>query len=715
MTSGGARNRSGPPVDPASGRSDQRGFSLTALPAEGFRGVVPEFPLPDVTDRELEVWAAAWRTPQACAWSMPSEAWRARTVALWVRTTVRCEASDAPSSLLGQLHRFADQIGMTTAGLAEMGWQIATDELAARRTQADVPKEGPQRDLGEKWILQHCRVPDGFRRGKPFELADWQFWCHANRYRVREGVVFVPPERVGPDEPPVLNQAFFYRMTLIVAPQKTGKGPFTASQVAFEACGPSVFAGWARGGEVYYCADNGCDCGWAYSYLEGDPMGMRHPSPLIQITANSEEQAGNIYRPLKAMIQLGPLKKLLAVRDGFVRILGLSDQDDFDRIDVVTSSARSRLGNPISDAEQDEVGLYTESNKMIDVADNQARGAAGMGGRTHLTTNAWDPAENSYAQQVYEAKEEDVFVFYRNPDDVLRNADGKPLDYKVKADRRKIHEFAYEGSWWVNLDSIEATAVSLLARDPAQAERFFGNRLVAGAGKWILPEEWDSKKIKSPFIVAPRTAVAMGMDLSNNNDWTGIRLETADLYQFTPTYDVGGDKRPTVWDPALFGGFIPRGEVRSAVDYLATQYRIVRAYIDPAGSAMGAVDDSALEDDDSWRTELATWAEKYGPKVFIPWSCSRLTPMHASLEQFRSAIRNPESHFTHDGDKVTRTHITNAVMIAKTMRRYVLGKPYGADHQKIDQAMSSDLAHEATMDAIANGDFADPETDYVWF
>lgn len=61
---------------------------------------------------------------------MPSESWRAGTVALWVRTKVRCEDPDAPASLLGQLHRFADQIGMTTAGLAEMGWKVAVDEVS---------------------------------------------------------------------------------------------------------------------------------------------------------------------------------------------------------------------------------------------------------------------------------------------------------------------------------------------------------------------------------------------------------------------------------------------------------------------------------------------------------------------------------------------------------------------------------------------------------
>lgn len=139
MPRGGARNRSGPPADPNSGRSDQRGYTLTALPAEGYSGPVPDFPLPAPSGRELEVWEQAWRTPQACAWSLPSEAWRIPTVALWVRVKVRCEDPEAGAALLGQLHRFADQIGMTTAGLAEMGWRVATDETAAKRAEKSAP------------------------------------------------------------------------------------------------------------------------------------------------------------------------------------------------------------------------------------------------------------------------------------------------------------------------------------------------------------------------------------------------------------------------------------------------------------------------------------------------------------------------------------------------------------------------------------------------
>lgn len=139
MARGGSRNRSGPLPDPDSGRSERRGFSLTALPAEGYDGPVPDFPLPDASGRELEVWHEAWRTPQACAWSMPSESWRTRTVAMWVRLSVTCESPDVGASHLGQLHRFADQIGMTTAGLAEMGWRVAVDETASKRTTKAEP------------------------------------------------------------------------------------------------------------------------------------------------------------------------------------------------------------------------------------------------------------------------------------------------------------------------------------------------------------------------------------------------------------------------------------------------------------------------------------------------------------------------------------------------------------------------------------------------
>lgn len=148
MASGGRRNRSGPPADPLSARSDARGIKFDALPLEGYQGEYPDFSLPDATEREQEVWDALWRTPQAAAWAQ--EPWRVRTVEMYVRWSVRSEG-DVPAAFLGQVHRLGDQLGLTPAGLRENGWAIARDAVASKRDErneaAAKSKAAPQRRL----------------------------------------------------------------------------------------------------------------------------------------------------------------------------------------------------------------------------------------------------------------------------------------------------------------------------------------------------------------------------------------------------------------------------------------------------------------------------------------------------------------------------------------------------------------------------------------
>lgn len=332
-------------------------------------------------------------------------------------------------------------------------------------------------DLLDAWYERHCSIPDSLGRRKPFHQSDWQFWCTANHYRVRESAKWN-------EDNPLLAQAFVYRRSLVVAPQKTGKGPWTGAITSGEAVGPTLFCGWAKAGDTYLCSDNGCDCGWEWEYEVGEPMGRRRPGPLIQLLASSEEQVGNVYGPLSTMIMDGPLTRLMAAREGFIRVLDGDGGPKSNRIDAVSSSAKSRLGQPITFAIQDEVGLYTKTNKLLEVAQTQMRGLAGMGGRSVATTNAWDPAENSFAQQTWESQSKDIFKFYRQPP--------SELSYKNKRERRRIHAYAYGGSPWVDLDDIEGLAAELMETDPAQAERFFGNRLVSGSGAWMKDGLWDA-------------------------------------------------------------------------------------------------------------------------------------------------------------------------------------------------------------------------------
>ena len=133
MARGGARNRSGPQADPKSGRSDRRNLAFVTLPSEGYSGKPPEWPFPKGSTRERAVWKKAWTYPQAAQWI--KEPWRWETIAMWVRWKVRAESGEASAADASVLHRFADQIGMTPAGLKENGWQISSDEVAAVRAE----------------------------------------------------------------------------------------------------------------------------------------------------------------------------------------------------------------------------------------------------------------------------------------------------------------------------------------------------------------------------------------------------------------------------------------------------------------------------------------------------------------------------------------------------------------------------------------------------
>jgi hypothetical protein len=518
------------------------------------------------------------------------------------------------------------------------------------------------------WVEHHCVIPDGFRAGLPYELADWQAWFYANHYRVR------PSARLK-DDPALGAPAFHYRRSQVVMPQKAGKGPMMASQCCLEGVGPALFAGWASGGEEYRCRNHGCPCGWVYVYEPGEPMGLPWPTPLIQITAFSEEQAGNVWDALRPMVEKGPLANVIPrTGEEFIRLPGDG------RIDRVTSNAQSRLGQRVTFVPQDEVGLWLPMSKdgkggnMVRVAQTQRRGVSGMNGRVVETTNAWDPSENSVAQQTALAAltKPDIFRLHRQAPTNLAFTD--------KRERRRILRHVYAGSWWVDLDAIEAEATEIMLTDPGQAERFYGNRIVAGLGQWIPDPLW-AEHGDPDRLVPEGAAVAGGFDGSENDDWTAIRLETQDGFRFTPRY--GPNRRPAFWNPAEWGGSIPRGEVNAAVDEIGRRYRLRRFYCDPR----------------DWRTEIGEWALKFGEEEVFEWSTYRIDAMFLALKRARNDLRAGRT--THDADPVAAQHVSNARMVAKPGDKYILGKP--SPHQKIDIAMADTLAHEAAADLHAIG------------
>lgn len=111
-----------------------------------------------------------------------------------------------------------------------------------------------------RWIEAHCVVPDGDQEGEPFRLTDEMVRFLLHHYRI-------DPERTSVRyEGPRFH---YERGSQLVRPQKWGKGPFSAAIICFEAMGPALPDGWDAAGEI---------------------VGRPWPTPVIQITALSEEQ-----------------------------------------------------------------------------------------------------------------------------------------------------------------------------------------------------------------------------------------------------------------------------------------------------------------------------------------------------------------------------------------------------------------------------------------
>jgi hypothetical protein len=103
------------------------------------------------------------------------------------------------------------------------------------------------------------------------------------------------------------------------------------------------------------------------------------------------------------------------------------------------------------------------------------------------------------------------------------------LSYTNKRDRAKIHRIVYppdvlrENGGHVDLDAIEAEAADLhRGGDPQQAARFFGNIVVAGGGRAVDPDAWDS--LAHPIVgCRPGTYIGLGFDGSISEDATVLR------------------------------------------------------------------------------------------------------------------------------------------------------------------------------------------------
>ena len=119
-----------PPPKPNAVRRNSR-VGPVLLPAEGRKGMAPEWPIPGVISKEeRQAWNELWETPQAVAWEKLG--WT-RTVARYCRIMVAAEAPEARASYLAQVAALEDRLGLTPKAMRTLMWTVASDEVADKR------------------------------------------------------------------------------------------------------------------------------------------------------------------------------------------------------------------------------------------------------------------------------------------------------------------------------------------------------------------------------------------------------------------------------------------------------------------------------------------------------------------------------------------------------------------------------------------------------
>lgn len=148
MVKGGARVNSGPPPDPNALRRDRASDAAgwTTLPAGGFDGVIPAWPLLErivhedvvvadlVAVQEQSHWVKVWRTPQAAAWARLG--WT-HDVALYVRWLAMAELGDMKAA--GEARQWSDRLGLNPAAMLRNRWRVAPDEVGQKRETRTAP------------------------------------------------------------------------------------------------------------------------------------------------------------------------------------------------------------------------------------------------------------------------------------------------------------------------------------------------------------------------------------------------------------------------------------------------------------------------------------------------------------------------------------------------------------------------------------------------
>lgn len=501
-------------------------------------------------------------------------------------------------------------------------------------------------DVGA-WIEANCVVPDGYRMGEPFTLTDemWRFLI--GYYRLYPYAARWP----APD-------ALRYTGGQLRRSQKWGKDPVGAAIILAEAQGPTRFDGWNAAGE---------------------PVGAPYPTPLIVCLGTAEDQTDNTWRPLLSMIRNGPLIDTPGMDAGQTRV----ELPGGGRIEPVTTSAKARLGAPMTFVAMTESHLFTLQGGFRKVAGAVKRNVAGMDGRWLELTNGWDPTEGSEAQVTAESKDERVLVDTIEPHRVEDLTDAEAVYAELL---RQYGDSARERGGWVNVRGRILGEVQSARHLESDRRRFFLNEIVVGQSALVDKIRWDLAAASD--ALKPGDLIALGFDGSKYRDATALiasRISDGRLFCLRVWEKPENPADAADWR-------VPSAEVDRVVRDTFAAYQVAYLFADPY----------------RWQDYLDAWSRDF-PDQIVEYPTNNEFRMDLAIERFQTSFVGGE--ITHDGDETLTRHINNAVIVKGGRKKARPGEPEDlpkfylklakrGDGLWIDAAVAAILAHHARGQAI---------------
>lgn len=532
--------------------------------------------------------------------------------------------------------------------------------------------------LGVAWVEHFMRHGRGDKQGEQVRLDDVVYDLVVDAYALRE------------------DGRRLYNEVAVVLPKGSAKTEAASFLIAFDVVGPSRFAGWAEGGEVYRQGT------FEYTYAPGEPMGRRIPGTDARMAAVSEEQVNSFYRATlgynldpdngNELVRLGEIVGF----DTFARLA------DGGRITPLTSGADSKDGGLENIVVFDEPHLYTskEHHALVTrIKNNLAKRKIGQPWSLYIST-MYQAGEGSALELLHRKAQDIASGKITNHGTMWDSRHGGVItDLTDEVRLRAVLEGVYGYRDWIDYDRLIGMAQDP-TEDPADFRRFFLNQQASAVTVFISHTEVSALVARPVPPLAKGDTITLGFDFAPG--WKGgkakrvpdstaliaVRLSDMSIHKVGLwEAEARGDVPREAWNP-------PKAEIKARIDEAFTLYNVIGLFADPSG----------------WAQELDTFTARYHSKLKAKVTLAR--PMYRymsgasaasfgrQVEDFYEALLAGGLRMNADPDLMR--HFANARRVSTTYGLQ-LHKRTPDSPDKIDALIATILAWEAARTALNRG------------